>query len=519
MMHNLFELFQSCFPVDRSEPFIETEDGRTYTYADAEQTSGRFAQLLGRLGIKPGDRLAVQVEKSPEAVFLYLASLRLGAVYLPLNTAYRDAEMRHFLTDAEPKALVCSPEDKAKRSTLFQDCGVACILTLDGQGQGSLVEESRGLDADHPTAETGVDDIAALLYTSGTTGRPKGAMLSHYNLAANLKTLHRAWGWGPEDVLLHTLPLFHTHGLFVALGCVLLNGTRMLFLPQFDADRTVRLLPRASVFMGVPTHYVRLLAHPGLTRDACRNMRLFVSGSAPLLEEIFHAFTERTGHTILERCGMTETGMNMSNPLDGERVAGTVGPVLPGIEARITDTDGKALPTGDAGMLEVRGPNVFKGYWRQAEKTEAEFRGDGFFITGDLARIDERGYVSIVGRAKDMIISGGYNVYPKEVETVIDAVDGVAESAVIGLTHPDFGEAVVAVVRRREEPDGPIEGEIIATVKLNLANYKVPKRVFFTGELPRNTMGKVQKNVLRERFADTFSAIPSASPKTPLGNP
>ena len=519
MTHNLFELFQSRFPVDRSEPFIETGDGRTYTYADAEQASGRFARLLGGLGVKPGDRLAVQVEKSPEAVFLYLASLRLGAVYLPLNTAYRDAEMRHFLTDAEPKILVCRPEDEAERGALAQICGVACVLTLDGQGQGSLVEDSRGLDADYPTAETEADDIAALLYTSGTTGRPKGAMLSHHNLAANLKTLHRAWGWGPEDVLLHALPLFHTHGLFVALGCVLLNGTRMLFLPQFDADWAVRLLPRASVFMGVPTHYVRLLAHPGLTREACRPMRLFVSGSAPLLEETFHAFTERTGHTILERCGMTETGMNMSNPLDGERVAGTVGPVLPGIEARITDTDGKALPTGDAGMLEVRGPNVFKGYWRQAEKTEAEFRGDGFFITGDLARIDERGYVSIVGRAKDIIISGGYNVYPKEVETVIDAVDGVAESAVIGLAHPDFGEAVVAVVRRREEPGGPSEGEIIATVKLNLANYKVPKRVFFTGELPRNTMGKVQKNVLRERFADTFSAIPSASPKTPLGNP
>ncbi len=515
MTHNLFELFRSRFPADRSEPFIETGDGRTYSYAEAEQASGRFARLLGGLGVKPGDRLAVQVEKSPEAVFLHLASLRLGAVYLPLNTAYRDAEMRHFLTDSEPKILVCRPEDEAERGALARASGVARVLTLDGAGLGSLVAESRGLDADHPTAETAADDIAALLYTSGTTGRPKGAMLSHHNLAANLKILHRAWGWGPKDVLLHALPLFHTHGLFVALGCVLLNGTRMLFLPHFDADQAMRLLPRATVFMGVPTHYVRLLADPGLTRDACRTMRLFISGSAPLLEETFHAFAERTGHTILERCGMTETGMNMSNPLDGERVAGTVGPVLPGIEARITDAGGKAVATGDTGMLEVRGPNVFKGYWRQAEKTAAEFRGDGYFITGDLARIDARGYVSIVGRARDMIISGGYNVYPKEVEIAIDAVDGVAESAVVGLAHPDFGEAVVAVVRRREEKGGPSEEEIIATVKEDLANYKVPKRVFFTRDLPRNTMGKVQKNVLRERFADTFSATPGTSPDNP----
>ena len=511
MTHNLFDLFQSRFPADRSKPFIETGDDRTYSYADAEQASGRLARLLGSLGVKPGDRLAVQVDKSPEAVFLHLASLRMGAVYLPLNTAYRAAEVKFFLTDAKPKVLVCRPEDEREHRALARASGVASVLTLDAEGQGSLVEDSRDLDADHPTAKIAADDTAALLYTSGTTGRPKGAMLSHQNLAANLKTLHQVWGWGPEDVLLHALPLFHTHGLFVALGCVLLNGTRMLFLPRFDADQVVRLLPRASVYMGVPTHYVRFLAHPGLTRDACRNMRLFVSGSAPLLEETFHAFKERTGHTILERCGMTETGMNMSNPLNGERVAGTVGPPLPGIEARITDAEGKVLAVGETGMLEVRGPNVFKGYWRQTEKTAADFRSDGFFITGDLARIDERGYVSIVGRAKDMIISGGYNVYPKEVEIVIDAVDGVVESAVVGLAHPDFGEAVVAVVRRREEQGGPNEEEIIAAVKEDLANYKVPKRVFFAEELPRNTMGKVQKNVLRERLADTFQATPGAS--------
>ncbi|MDP6883692.1 MAG: AMP-binding protein, partial [Rhodospirillales bacterium] len=373
MNHNLFALFQSRFPSDRSKPFIETAGGRTYTYAEAEQASGRFAGLLGKLGVQPGDRLAVQVEKSPEAVFLHLASLRLGAVYLPLNTAYRAAEMKHFLSDAEPKVLVCRPEDEAERGALAHDRGVARVLSLDGEGHGSLVEDSAGLDADYPTAETGPDEIAALLYTSGTTGKPKGAMLSHHNLSSNLLTLHRAWGWNSADVLLHALPLFHTHGLFVALGCVLLNGTSMLFLPKFDVGQTLRLLPRATVFMGVPTHYVRLLAHSGLNRDACRTMRLFVSGSAPLLEETFRAFTQRTGHTILERCGMTETCMNMSNPLDGERIAGTVGPPLPGIEARITGTEGKALAVGDTGMLEVRGPNVFKGYWRQAEKTAAEF--------------------------------------------------------------------------------------------------------------------------------------------------
>jgi malonyl-CoA/methylmalonyl-CoA synthetase len=511
MTRNLFDLFHSRFPADKSGPFIETGGGRTYSYAEMEQASGRLARLLDGLGVKPGDRLAVQVEKSPEAVFLYLASLRLGAVYLPLNTAYRATEVEFFLTDAEPKVLICRPEDEAERGALARASDVAHVLTLDADGRGSLARESRGLDADYPTNKTEADDIATLLYTSGTTGRPKGAMLSHGNLAANMLTLHRAWGWEPEDVMLHALPLFHTHGLFVALGCVLLNGTGMLFLPRFDADQAVRLLPRASVFMGVPTHYVRLLAHPGLTRDACRAMRLFVSGSAPLLEETFHAFKDRTGHTILERCGMTETGMNMSNPLDGKRIAGTVGPPLPGIEVRVADARGHALPTGETGMLEVRGPNVFKGYWRRGEKTAADFRDDGYFITGDLARIDEGGYVSIVGRAKDMIISGGYNVYPKEVETVIDAVDGIAESAVVGLAHPEFGEAVVAVVRLHEERGTPSEGEIIAAVKKDLANYKVPKRVFFAGELPRNVMGKVQKNVLRERFADTFSATPGTS--------
>ena len=508
MTHNLFELFRSRFPADRSEPFIETGDGQAHTYADLEKSSGRFARLLDGLGVKPGERLAVQVEKSPEAVFLYLASLRLGAVYLPLNTAYRDAEMRHFLTDAEPKILVCRPEDEAERGALARASVGARVLTLDGEGKGSLVEASRGLDTDLPTAKTTADDIAALLYTSGTTGRPKGAMLSHYNLASNLTTLHRAWGWEPDDVLLHALAAVPYSRPVRRPRLRPPQWDANAVYAQFDVDQAVRLLPRASVFMGVPTHYVRLLAHPGLTRDACGNMRLFVSGSAPLLEETFHAFTERTGHTILERCGMTETGMNMSNPLDGDRVAGTVGPVLPGVEARVTDAEGKALALGDTGMLEVRGPNVFEGYWRQAEKTAGDFRDDGYFITGDLARIDGRGYVSIVGRANDMIISGGFNVYPKEVETVIDAVDGVAESAVIGLGNPDFGEAVVAVVRRREEKGGPDEEMIIAAVKEDLANYKVPKRVFFTEELPRNAMGKVQKNVLRELFADTFLPPP-----------
>ncbi len=356
------------------------------------------------------------------------------------------------------------------------------------------------------TVQTARDDLAAILYTSGTTGRSKGAMMTHWNLASNALTLHKSWGFRPDDVLLHALPIFHTHGLFVATNCVLLNGTAMLFLPKFDIDAVIRLLPRARVFMGVPTFYVRLLAEARFTPDLAKGMRLFIAGSAPLLADTFNAFRVRSGQAILERYGMTETGMLTSNPLDGDRIAGSCGQALPGVEVRVADEAGKVLAAGEVGVIEVRGPNVFKGYWRMPEKTKAEFRADGFFITGDVGRIDERGYVYISGRAKDLIISGGFNVYPKEIEEQIDQIDGIAESAVVGIAHPDFGEGVVAVVQNRPGGTSPTADSIIGRLKGELANFKVPKRVFFVDELPRNAMGKVQKNVLRERFKDAFSA-------------
>lgn len=500
MTENLYDLFHGRFPADRSRAFIETADGRVYTYRDLERTSGRMARLLGDLGVRAGDRVAAQVDKSPQAIFLYLSCLRLGAVYVPLNTAYRTAEMEYFMSDAEPGVVVCRPDGAETIAAM----GIPNLLTLDRDGGGTLVERSRDLDPDVPTAPVEADDLAAILYTSGTTGRSKGAMMSHRNLASNALTLHRAWGFAADDVLLHALPVFHTHGLFVATNCVLLNGTWMLFLNRFDSAEVIRLLPRATVFMGVPTHYVRLLGDPVLEAGVCRDMRLFISGSAPLSESVFEDFRERTGHTILERYGMTETCMNTSNPLDGPRRAGTVGPPLPGIEARVVDEHGAPRPIGEVGVLEVRGPNVFKGYWRMPEKTAAQFRTDGFFITGDLARIDDQGYVTLVGRDQDLIITGGYNVYPKEVEMAIDRLDGVAESAVFGVPHPDFGEGVTAVVARLPGAAAPTAGDIIRRLKEEIAAYKVPKQVFFVDDLPRNAMGKVQKNQLRERHKDAY---------------
>jgi malonyl-CoA/methylmalonyl-CoA synthetase len=504
-MANLYDRFRACFPVDRARAFIELEDGRVYTYAEAEAISARYARFLRSLGVVKGERVAVQVEKCPEAVFLYLACLRAGAAFLPLNTAYQKAEIEYFLADAEPRLVVGTPEAEAAMAAAAAKAKVPHALTLAGGG-GSLVERSRGFDGAFDTVPVADDDLAALLYTSGTTGRSKGAMLTHENLRSNAAALHRSWGFRPDDVLLHALPIFHTHGLFVAINCVLLNGSPMIFLPRFDADKVLKLLPRATVFMGVPTFYVRLLAHPGLTPQACRAIRVFISGSAPLLKDTFVEFQKRTGHTILERYGMTETGMNTSNPLDGERRAATVGFPLPGVEVRVADDKGAVLPANAVGVIEVRGPNVFKGYWRMPEKTAEEFRADGFFITGDVGMIDERGYVHIVGRAKDLIISGGFNVYPKEIETMIDEVDGVAESAVIGLPHADFGEAVTAIVKRRPGRGDLTEESIVAALKGQIAAFKVPKRVFFVDELPRNSMGKVQKNMLRDRYKNTYAA-------------
>jgi len=504
MSENFFALIRRSMP-SAEAVFIETADGRRLTYGDATALSGRIANGLAALGVVPGDRVAVQVEKSPEAIVLYLACLRAGAVFLPLNTAYTMAELEYFIGDAEPRVVVCTPERAADIGPLAQRLGVAATETLGTDGRtGTLLERAAGTAAeftDHPGSG---DDLAAILYTSGTTGRSKGAMLTHDNLASNAQTLRDVWRFSARDVLLHALPIFHTHGLFVATNVTLVSGASMLFLPRFDPDEVFRLLPRASVMMGVPTFYVRLLQDPRLTRDAVAHMRLFVSGSAPLLADTHREWKEKTGLSILERYGMTETNMNTSNPYEGDRVPGAVGFPLPGVEIRIAHPEtGELLPQGEIGVIEVRGPNVFTGYWRMPEKTAAEFRADGFFITGDLGRIDERGYVHIVGRGKDLVITGGYNVYPKEVESEIDALPGVAESAVIGVPHPDFGEGVTAVVALR--PGAQVsERDVLKALDGRLAKYKLPKRVLFVDDLPRNTMGKVQKNVLRDTYAGLY---------------
>ena len=503
--NNIYSLFASRFPAARDQTFLETDDGRLYTYADLDQESARFARLLSTLGVGKGERVAVQVDKSAEALFLYLGCLRAGCIYLPLNTAYTEPEVDYFLGNAQPRMVVCRPQAREAVHELATEHEVAHVFTLDADGAGSLMDATADVPGECEPVPCEADDVAVILYTSGTTGKPKGAMITHGNLAANGLALQQAWGFTGADILLHALPIFHIHGLFVACHCVLLAGARMIFLRRFDAARIVKLLPRSTAFMGVPTYYTRLLAEPGFDTKACANMRLFTSGSAPLLEQTFAEFRERTGHTILERYGMTETGMNASNPLDGERRPGTVGPPLPGVQLRVVDDEGRELPAGETGQLQVKGENVFKGYWQMPDKTAEEFTADGYFKTGDVARIDAEGYVSIVGRDKDVVISGGYNVYPKEIEQLIDGLDGVVESAVIGLAHPDFGEGVTAVVVREADTAQPDEAAVISELKRVLANYKVPKRVFFVDQLPRNTMGKVQKNVLRERYAATYT--------------
>lgn len=505
---NLYHVIESRFPADLGTVFLEAADGlragTRWTYADLHAASARVANALVSLGVQRGDRVAVQVEKSPENLFLYLATLRVGAVYLPLNTAYQRGELSYFLEDAKPALFVCRPADEPAMRELATQCGVPAVATLGPDGDGTLPELALSQADMFETVPLSQDDLAAILYTSGTTGRSKGAMTSHGNLSSNALALHQLWRFQPGDTLLHALPIFHVHGLFVATNTTLLNGTGMLFLARFDADRVVELLPRATVMMGVPTFYTRLLAHPGFTRELVGHMRLFISGSAPLLADTHKEFSARTGHAILERYGMTEAGMITSNPYDGDRVPGTVGFPLPGVELRVADEHGNVLGTDGIGVIEFRGPNLFKGYWNKPEKTAEDMRADGFFITGDVGKVDARGYVHIVGRAKDLVICGGYNVYPKEVETVVDAIDGVVESAVIGLPHPDFGEAVAAVVQRKPGRDDVTEEAIIAHVKGELANFKVPKRVWFVEELPRNQMGKVQKALLREQHKDTF---------------
>jgi malonyl-CoA/methylmalonyl-CoA synthetase len=505
MSESLFAIFRSRFPADLTRAFIERPQGDAISYGEVIELSGRLANVLVDLGVKPGDRVAVQVEKSAEALMLYLATARVGAVYLPLNTAYTAGEIRYFLGDAEPTLFVCRPELAEPMRALAAEVGVPRVETLGEKGDGSLMEKARDARPDFADMSRGTDDLAAILYTSGTTGRSKGAMLSHGNLVSNAEALRDYWRFTAEDRLLHALPIFHTHGLFVATNITLIAGGSLILLPRFDADEVIRLLPRATAMMGVPTFYTRLLGRPDFTRELVSHIRLFVSGSAPLSAETHKEFQARTGHAILERYGMTETNMNTSNPYDGERIPGAVGFPLPGVEVRITDPDsGRPLSQGEVGMIEVRGPNVFKGYWRMPEKTRAEFREDGYFISGDLGFIDDKGYVRISGRGKDLIISGGFNVYPAEVEGAIEALPGVAECAVIGVPHPDFGEGVLAVAIPK--PGAALDERAMQkALGSELAKYKLPKRIFVTDSLPRNAMGKVQKKDLREQYAGTFS--------------
>jgi malonyl-CoA/methylmalonyl-CoA synthetase len=485
--------------------FIELADGVRWSYDDFLDETARVANALLTLGIQPGDRVAAQVDKSVSAIALYLGTIRTGAVFLPLNTAYTAPEVEYFLSDAEPALLVCRPAAEAALRPIAASTATR-LETLDGDDNSGSWSKLLSAAADEfDTIPRAAHDLAALLYTSGTTGRAKGAMITHLNLTSNALTLADIWHFSSDDVLLHVLPIFHTHGLFVAINTTLIAGASLLFLPRFDADQVVAILPRASVMMGVPTFYTRLLDNSNFTAKQTRGMRLFVSGSAPLLEETHRAFQQRTGQAILERYGMTETNMNTSNPYEGDRRAGTVGFPLPQVDIRITDPESAIeLNNGEIGMLEVKGPNIFKGYWRMAEKTAEEIREDGYFVTGDLARIDQQGYVVIVGRDKDLIISGGYNVYPKEVELEIDALPEIVESAVIGLPHNDFGECVTAVVVA-EQGYATSEENIVAEINTRLARYKQPKRIFFVDELPRNSMGKVQKNLLRDEYRDTYT--------------
>ncbi len=501
---NLFETIRSRV-ASPARLFIVKADGTTLSYGDMLERTAQMANALVLSGVEPGDRVAVQVEKTVENLLLYLATLRAGAVYLPLNTAYTLTELDYFIGDAEPKLVVCDPSKREGIAEIASKRSVASVETLDAKGQGSLIDAAARAPKDFADVPREDEDLAAILYTSGTTGRSKGAMLTHRNLASNAETLRDYWRFTDKDVLLHALPIYHTHGLFVASNTLMFAGGAMIFLSKFDADDVMRYLPKATSMMGVPTFYTRLLKHPGLTKAACAHMRLFTSGSAPLLAETHDEFRAKTGHAILERYGMTETNMNTSNPYDGDRIAGTVGFPLPGVEVRIAEADsGKVLPQGEIGVIEVKGPNVFPGYWRMPDKTKAEFRADGFFITGDVGKIDERGYVHIVGRAKDLIITGGFNVYPKEVESEIDALPGVVESAVIGCPHPDFGEGVTAIVVLKKDSIAD-EKAVIANLEGRLAKFKLPKRVIFVDDLPRNTMGKVQKNVLREQNAKLYS--------------
>jgi len=499
---NLFNIFSANFPEDPTKVLLTAANGVEYSYADALDDSGRMARCLSDLGLKAGDRVTVQVEKSPEAVWLYLACLRGGFVFHPLNMDYQLDELVYFVNNAKPSVIICDPSKLQLFQELVNDSGTA-VMTLDANGQGSLIDAIAETASSFRTRDRSATDTAVLLYSSGTTGVPKGAKLSHGNLAANTQTLVECWGFQQEDVLLHALPVYHAHGLFVAIGCVLMSGASMRYLPRFDADQVIRTLPDCTVMMGVPTFYTRLLKDKRLDDELCARVRLFISGSAPLLTDTFEEFERRTGHRILERYGMTETSMNTANPLDGERRPGSVGVALPGVELRVVDDTDTELPRGEVGHLQVKGPNVFAGYWRMRAESAQDFTADGFFRTGDLATIAADDYVTIVGRSKDMIITGGLNVYPIEVENILDSLPEISESAVIGLPHPDFGEAVVAVAVPAASADID-EHKLIDSLRSRLAAYKLPKKLLVIDALPRNSMGKVQKNLLRETYAQTF---------------
>jgi malonyl-CoA/methylmalonyl-CoA synthetase len=507
---NFFALIEARYPGHVGAPFLETPGGSSYTWDDLDRSSGRYSNLLRTLNLPPASRIAVQVDKSPDALFFYFATLRTGHVFVPLNTAYRQTEVEYFLANAEPAIVICRPSDFDWISALGRKFGIDHIFTLGPERNGTLFEQVQKQSDSFQTIHRTAGDLAAIIYTSGTTGRSKGAMLTHGNLGANALALHDFWGWTNHDILLHALPIFHVHGLFISLGPTLLAGSRLIWLPKFDAQRVIQELPRITVFMGVPTYYTRLLAEPGFNAEACRNLRLFVSGSAPLSTKTFDEFRGRTGHTLLERYGMSETNVLTSNPFHrdrGERLPGTVGIPLPGVSVRIVDDQGVPCKVGEIGHVQVKGPNVFCGYWRSPELSRSEFTEDNWFKTGDLGklggspgevRVGET-YLTLVGRSKDLIITGGYNVYPKEVEGFLNELPGIVESAVVGVPDHDFGEAVVAVVVPK--PGAKLdEREMIRTLKTQIAGFKVPKRIHFVNELPRNAMGKVLKEELKARF-------------------
>jgi malonyl-CoA/methylmalonyl-CoA synthetase len=509
---NLFVALRDAFPADLDRIAVETDNGLSYSWRDLDRATAMMANLLDSLALPPASRIAVQVEKSVEAMVLYLATLRAGHVFLPLNTAYQSGEIEYFIGNAEPAVVVCSPKNHGWVSKIAFTAGTQYVFTLGDDLTGSLLERAAHHSDRHAPAVRQDDELAAILYTSGTTGRSKGAMLTHGNMRSNAVMLREYWQWQPDDVLIHALPIFHVHGLFVAIHGALINGSKMIWLSKFDPKLAIAKFSEATVFMGVPTLYVRMLAEPTLTKSQAANMRLFISGSAPLLIETFTDWQSRTDQTILERYGMSETVMLTSNPCGPdaryggatERRGGTVGFPLPGVTLRVVEDDGKAVAAGEIGGIQVKGPNVFKGYWRMPEKTAEEFTADGFFKTGDVGKVDERGYVTIVGRSKDLIISGGYNVYPAEIEGTINDMPGVAESAVVGVPHPDFGEVGVAVIIAR--PGATVDPDrVIAELKAKLANFKIPKRCVVVTELPRNTMGKVQKNLLRDQYKGEFA--------------